>query len=85
MPGYGWACAGRRRKATWPCAERLRNLHGAFALEPLRAEAVRGRRIVLVDDVMTSDASLFSAAQVLRAGGATHITALVLARTDPPA
>lgn len=66
-------------------AERPRNLHGAFALEPLRAEAVRGRRIVLVDDVKTSDASLFSAAQVLRAGGAAHITALVLARTDPPA
>jgi ComF family protein len=66
-------------------AERLRNLQGAFALEPLRAEAVRGRRIVLVDDVMTSGASLFSAAQVLRTGGASHITALVLARTDPPA
>ena len=66
-------------------AERLRNLQGAFALEPLRAQAVRGRRIVLVDDVMTSGASLFSAAQVLRTGGAAHITALVLARTDPPA
>jgi ComF family protein len=66
-------------------AERLRNLQGAFALEPLRAEAVRGRRIVLVDDVMTSGASLFSAARVLRTGGAAHITAIVLARTDPPA
>lgn len=66
-------------------AERLRNLRGAFALEPLRAAAVQGRRIVLVDDVMTSGASLFAAAQVLRTGGAAHITAVVLARTDPPA
>jgi ComF family protein len=67
-------------------AERLRNLHGAFALEPLRATAVRDRRVVLVDDVMTSGASLFAAAQVLRAGGAAHITAVVLARTElPPA
>jgi ComF family protein len=66
-------------------AERLRNLQGAFALEPLRAEAVRGRRVVLVDDVMTSGASLFAAAQVLRAGGAAHITAVVLARTEAPA
>lgn len=67
-----------------PRAERLRNLHGAFALEPLRPGAVRGQRIVLVDDVMTSGASLFAAARVLRAGGAAHITALVFARTDRP-
>ena len=65
-------------------AERLRNLRGAFALEPLRASAVRGQRVVLVDDVMTSGASLFAAAQVLRAGGVAHITAMVLARTDTP-
>lgn len=64
--------------------ERLRSLHGAFALDPLRAEEVQGRRVVLVDDVMTSGASLFSAARVLRAGGAAHITAIVLARTDRP-
>ncbi|MEJ7686867.1 MAG: ComF family protein [Variovorax sp.] len=65
-------------------AERLRNLRGAFAVEPLRAAAVHERRIVLVDDVMTSGASLFAAAQVLRAAGASHITAIVLARTDLP-
>lgn len=65
-------------------AERLRNLRGAFALEPLRAAEVGGRRVVLLDDVMTSGASLFAAAAVLRAAGAAHITGLVLARTDPP-
>ncbi len=63
-------------------AERLRNLQGAFAIEPLRASQVRGRRIVLVDDVMTSGASLFSAAQALRTGGAAHVSAIVLARTE---
>lgn len=61
--------------------DRLRNLAGAFALEPLRADAVRGRRVLLVDDVMTSGASLFTAAAVLRAGGASHVEAVVLART----
>ena len=66
-------------------AERLRNLRGIFALEPLRATAVRNRRVVLVDDVMTTGASVFTAAEVLRRGGAAHITAIVLARTDPPA
>ena len=65
-------------------AERLLNLNGAFAIEPLRADEVHGRRIVLVDDVMTSGASLFAAAQVLRDGGAAHIGAIVLARTGAP-
>lgn len=65
-------------------AERLRNLGGAFALEPLRAAAVRDRRVVLVDDVMTSGASLFAAARVLRTAGASHVTAIVLARTEAP-
>lgn len=66
-------------------AQRLINLRGAFALDPLRAASVRARRVVLVDDVMTSGASLFAAAQVLRTGGAAHITAIVLARTELPA
>lgn len=62
-------------------SERLRNLDGAFAIEPLRPDAVRGRRVVLVDDVMTSGASLCTAAAVLRAAGASHVAAIVLART----
>jgi ComF family protein len=65
-------------------AERLRNLRGAFAVEPLRAGQLQGRRVVLVDDVMTTGASLFSAAAALRLAGAAHITAVVLARTGSP-
>lgn len=65
-------------------AERLRNLRGAFAVEPLRAGQLQGRRVVLVDDVMTTGASLFSAAAALRLAGAAHVTAVVFARTDPP-
>jgi len=66
-----------------PRHERLANVVGAFAVEPLRAAQLRGKRVVLVDDVMTSGASLHSAARVLRQAGAAHISALVLARTDP--
>ena len=62
---------------------RLTNVKGAFQVDPLRAPSLAGRRVVLVDDVMTSGASLFAAAQVLRAAGAAHITAVVLARTPP--
>ena len=64
--------------------QRLLNVKDAFALDPLRAAEVRARDIVLVDDVMTSGASLFTAAGALRRAGAGRITALVLARTDAP-
>jgi len=62
-------------------AERLTALEGAFAVEPLLAPALRGKRIVLVDDVMTTGASLFTAAKVLKVAGAAHVTGLVFART----
>jgi ComF family protein len=60
---------------------RLDNVKGAFQIDPLRAASVKGRRVVLVDDVMTSGASLFTAAQAVRTAGAVHITGIVLART----
>ena len=63
---------------------RLANVKGAFQADPLRAHLLAGRRVVLVDDVMTSGASLFTAAEALRAAGAAHITAMALARTSAP-
>ena len=62
--------------------ERLKNVVSTFAVEPLRVNELRGKRVVLLDDVMTSGASLFSAAQILRDAGAAHITGLVFARTE---
>ena len=62
--------------------ERLGNVQGAFAVDPLRASQLRGKRVVVIDDVMTSGASLYTAAEVLRQAGAARVTALVLARTD---
>ncbi len=67
---------------TLPRAQRLANLTGAFAIDPLRMAEVRGQRVVLVDDVMTSGASLHTAALALREAGARHISAVVLARTE---
>ena len=60
---------------------RLANVKGAFQIDPLRLAELKGKRVVLVDDVMTSGASLFTSAQALRAAGAAHITGIVLART----
>lgn len=62
--------------------ERLKNVKTAFAVEPLRAKELQGKHILLVDDVMTSGATLFSAATALRQAGAAHITAVVFARTE---
>ena len=60
---------------------RLANVQGAFQVDPLRTFALKGKRVVIVDDVMTSGASLFTAAKILQLAGAAHITALVIART----
>lgn len=63
-------------------AERLTNVKGAFVVDPLRSAEVNGRRVVLVDDVMTSGASLFTAAAALKQAGAAQVIAMVFARTD---
>ncbi len=65
-----------------PRAQRLRNVRHAFLVEPLRIAALAGARVVLVDDVMTSGASLHAACTVLQAAGAAHVTGLVLARAE---
>jgi ComF family protein len=62
--------------------ERLISVKDAFAVAPLHFSKIKGARLVLVDDVMTSGASLFAAAAALRTAGAAHITGLVLARTE---
>ncbi len=61
---------------------RLQNVQGAFVVEPLRLDGLKGRQVVLVDDVMTSGASLFAAAQALRDAGAAGVTGVVFARTE---
>ncbi|MEY4449291.1 MAG: hypothetical protein RLZZ433_2306, partial [Pseudomonadota bacterium] len=43
---------------------------------------LKNQRVVLVDDVMTTGATLYAAARVLRAAGVAHITGLVFARAE---
>ena len=70
----------RRVRATTPQVrltrqERLQNLHGVFA-----ARNVQGHKVLLVDDVMTTGATVRECALALRRGGATRVEVLVLAR-----
>ncbi|MDB5749732.1 MAG: hypothetical protein JWP65_153, partial [Ramlibacter sp.] len=71
-------------QATLDRAGRRANMRGAFGIEPLRQPQLRGGRVLLVDDVMTSGASLQAAAAALRQAGAVRVGAVVLARTDEP-
>jgi predicted amidophosphoribosyltransferase len=59
-------------------SERLENLQNAFAVR--QPELIQGKRILLVDDVMTTGTTLNECARVLRNSGATSILVFTLAR-----
>lgn len=59
---------------------RAANQRGAFRLTARHAAAIAGRRVLLVDDVLTSGATLSGCAEVLAAGGAAGVDVLALAR-----
>ncbi len=74
-----------RRKATSPQvgltrSQRAANVQGAFRVAPERALAVEGRAVVLVDDVLTSGATINAAARALLRAGAGRVDVLVFAR-----
>lgn len=59
---------------------RFRNLTGAIRAHPKRAHRLQGRPILLIDDVMTSGATLAAATEACLAAGATRVSVAVLAR-----
>lgn len=78
-----------RHRATVPlgeksAAERAQVVRDAFAVRASRAGLLAGRRVVLIDDVLTSGATANACAEVLLAGGARRVDVLVAARVPDP-
>lgn len=66
-------------------SERASNVQGAFRVGPEDKPKIAGKRVVLIDDVLTSGATLDTCARVLLRAGATRVDALVFARVVAPA
>lgn len=76
----------RRTRATRPQMrlarkERQKNVRGAFAVTEKFRPLLQGKRVLLVDDVVTTGATASACAEVLLAAGAKQVDVLALART----
>jgi ComF family protein len=68
----------RAAQSTLGAADRLRNLAGAFSCR--QPTAIRGKHVLLVDDVVTTGATVSACADTLAEAGARRITVLAFAR-----
>lgn len=60
--------------------QRRRNVRGAFAMTPRHKAALAGKRVLLIDDVMTTSATIHECTKALLEGGAAEVRVLTLAR-----
>ena len=70
-------------QASLPLKERVKNIKGAFKVKADKLDKLQGKRIAIVDDVMTTGASLNELAKTLKKAGASHVECWVIARTLP--
>ncbi|WP_425450287.1 ComF family protein [Virgifigura deserti] len=79
----------RRRRATPPqgrmsATARRRNVEGAFVVKPERRDRIADRRVLLVDDVLTTGATVNACTRALRRGGAAAVDILTVAQVVRP-
>jgi ComF family protein len=75
-------CRWTPRQATLPGNLRRSNLTGAFNLTRRATALIRGKKIILADDVMTTGSTCSEIARLLYEGGAAMVTVAVLARAE---
>jgi ComF family protein len=87
--GIPFAALLRRVRATpsqagLSSAKRRDNVGSAFAcrLQPARREQLAGKRVLLIDDVMTTGATAAACARTLKKAGAGYVGVLTVARAD---
>lgn len=61
-------------------AQRLDNVHGAFAISPAARASLHGKSILLLDDVMTTGATIEACTDALKKAGAGKVHVVTLAR-----
>jgi ComF family protein len=61
-------------------SERAENVQGAFKVAPEQKAEIAGKRLILVDDVLTSGATVQACTRALLRNGAAHVDVLVFAR-----
>jgi ComF family protein len=76
-----WRPADSPHQAELGRSARQQNLRNAFMVDPRRRGELLGRRVALVDDVMTTGATAREAAAALLRGGAAAVDVWVVART----
>jgi len=79
--GLLWRPADTAHQVELDRTERQHNLRNAFMVDPRRRSELLGRRVALVDDVMTTGATAREAASALLRGGAAAVDVWVVART----
>lgn len=74
-------CKRTRVQSSLPHEKRMENVRGAFAIRD--AAAVAGRRVLLIDDVVTTGATAAACAEALREAGAEAIFLVSMTKTPP--
>lgn len=81
LPFALWRMRAGSPQSSLSRQSRLLNMRRAFALNPQHQADIQGRRVLLVDDVMTTGATVRAAARALQRAGPASLQVLCMART----